>query len=187
MHNARPGLPPDRRRAFLADVGVGTVDQALLAVLPSRHAALRLFGLSQRALIVDEAHAYDAYMSQELETLIEFHAALGGSTIVLSATLPQDRRSALVAALCFGVEAGRGLFRSAPAWQIAGKRIDHRHFRRMEGHDEASIAQRRASSCRVAEEFIAGETLYGLVKAARHLAAVDHGDLGWQVRGRRPG
>jgi CRISPR/Cas system-associated endonuclease/helicase Cas3 len=81
-------------------------DQALLAVLPSRHAALRLFGLSQRALIVDEAHAYDAYMSQELETLIEFHAALGGSTIVLSATLPQDRRSALVAALCFGVEKG---------------------------------------------------------------------------------
>jgi CRISPR-associated endonuclease/helicase Cas3 len=88
----------DRRRAFLADVGVGTVDQALLGVLPSRHAALRLFGLAQRVLIVDEAHAYDAYMSRELETLVAFHAALGGSTIVLSATLPQNRRSALVAA-----------------------------------------------------------------------------------------
>jgi CRISPR-associated endonuclease/helicase Cas3 len=56
----------DRRRAFLADVGFGTIDQALLGVLPSRHAALRLFRLSQRVLIVDEAHAYDAYMSQEL-------------------------------------------------------------------------------------------------------------------------
>ena len=88
----------DRRRAFLADVGVGTVDQALLAVLPSRHAALRLFGLAQRVLIVDEAHAYDAYMSRELETLVAFHAALGGSTIVLSATLPQNRRTAVVAA-----------------------------------------------------------------------------------------
>ncbi len=88
----------DRRRAFLADIGVGTVDQALLSVLPSRHAALRLLGLSQRVLIVDEAHAYDAYMSQELETLIAFHAALGGSTIVLSATLPRDRRNALVTA-----------------------------------------------------------------------------------------
>ena len=88
----------DRRRAFLADVGVGTIDQALLGVLPSRHAALRLFGLAQRVLIVDEAHAYDAYMSRELETLVAFHAGLGGSTIVLSATLPQDRRTALVAA-----------------------------------------------------------------------------------------
>lgn len=88
----------DRRRAFLADVGIGTVDQALLGVLPSRHAALRLFGLAQRVLIVDEAHAYDAYMSRELETLLAFHAALGGSAIVLSATLPTDRRVALVAA-----------------------------------------------------------------------------------------
>jgi CRISPR-associated endonuclease/helicase Cas3 len=88
----------DRRRAFLADLGVGTVDQALLGVLPSRHAALRLFGLAQRVLIVDEVHAYDAYMSRELETLVAFHAALGGSTIMLSATLPQDRRTALVAA-----------------------------------------------------------------------------------------
>ena len=88
----------DRRRAFLADVGVGTVDQALLAVLPARHAALRLLGLSQRVLIVDEAHAYDAYMLRELETLVAFHAGLGGSAIVLSATLPQARRAALVAA-----------------------------------------------------------------------------------------
>jgi CRISPR-associated endonuclease/helicase Cas3 len=96
----------DRRRAFLADVGVGTVDQALLGVLPSRHAALRLFGLSQRVLIVDEAHAYDAYMSQELETLVAFHAALGGSTIVLSATLPRGRRNALVAAFHKGAGGG---------------------------------------------------------------------------------
>lgn len=88
----------DRRRAFLADVGVGTVDQALLGVLPSRHAALRLFGLAQHVLIVDEAHAYDAYMSRELETLVSFHAALGGSSIVLSATLPKDKRAALVSA-----------------------------------------------------------------------------------------
>jgi hypothetical protein len=29
---------------------------------------------------VDEAHAYNAYISHELERLIEFHIALGGST-----------------------------------------------------------------------------------------------------------
>ena len=88
----------DRGRAFLADVGAGTVDQALLGVPPSRHAALLLFGLAQRALINDEVHAHDAYMSRELETVVAFQTALGGGSIVLSATLPQDRRAALVAA-----------------------------------------------------------------------------------------
>ena len=70
----------DRRRAFLADVGVGTVDQALLSVLPSRHQSLRLLGLMRRVLILDEVHAYDAYMQREMERLLEFQAALGGST-----------------------------------------------------------------------------------------------------------
>lgn len=88
----------DRRRAFLADVGVGTIDQALLAVLPSRHAPLRQWGLAQRVLIVDEAHAYDAYMTRELETLLAFHAGLGGSAIILSATLSQASRAQLVRA-----------------------------------------------------------------------------------------
>jgi CRISPR-associated endonuclease/helicase Cas3 len=90
-------ISDDRRAAFLAQVGVGTVDQALLAVLPSKHQSLRLFGLAQRVLIIDEAHAYDAYMSQELETLLRFHRALGGSAIVLSATLPADTRRRLLA------------------------------------------------------------------------------------------
>ncbi len=89
-------IADDRRRAFLADVGVGTIDQALLAVLPSRHQSLRLLGLSSKVLIVDEVHAYDAYMSQELATLIEFQAALGGSTILLSATLSQTERRGLL-------------------------------------------------------------------------------------------
>lgn len=47
----------DRRRAFLADVGTGTVDQALLSVLPSRHQSLRLLGLMRRVLILDEVHS----------------------------------------------------------------------------------------------------------------------------------
>lgn len=42
--------------------------------------------------MIDEAHAYDAYMSRELEALMEFHAALGGSVIMLSATLPTGKR-----------------------------------------------------------------------------------------------
>lgn len=86
----------DRRRSFLAACGAGTIDQAVLAVLPSRHAPLRLFGLSQRVLIIDEAHAYDEYVTEELRRLIEFQTKQGGSTIVLSATLPLQTRNALV-------------------------------------------------------------------------------------------
>ena len=92
----------DRRRAFLADVGVGTIDQALLSVLPSRHAPLRQWGLAQRVLIIDEAHAYDAYMMRELETLLAFQAAFGGSAVILSATLSQNIRGRLVAAFLEG-------------------------------------------------------------------------------------
>jgi CRISPR-associated endonuclease/helicase Cas3 len=98
-------LAQDRRRALLAQVGVGTLDQALLAVLPVRHAALRLQGLAGKVLIIDEVHAFDAYMRREILTLLEFHAALGGSVVLLSATLPGAIRQSLVDAFRKGLGA----------------------------------------------------------------------------------
>ncbi len=98
-------IADDRRKAFLAHVGVGTIDQAFLGALPTKHQALRLWGLADKVLIVDEAHAYDAYMGRELERLLEFHAALGGSAIILSATLPAAQREALTKAFAKGVGA----------------------------------------------------------------------------------
>lgn len=89
-------LADDRRKALLADVGVGTIDQAVLAILPVRFQALRLFGLARKVLILDEVHAYDAFVSQELERLIEWQAALGGSCVLLSATLPVAVRQRLI-------------------------------------------------------------------------------------------
>ena len=96
-------IADDRRRAFLADVGAGTIDQALLSVLPSRHQSLRLLGLMRRVLILDEVHAYDAYMQREMERLLEFQAGLGGSAILLSATLPLSIRNRLTAAFAKGL------------------------------------------------------------------------------------
>jgi CRISPR-associated endonuclease/helicase Cas3 len=88
-------LADDRRASLLADVGVGTVDQALLGVLPSRFATLRLFALAEKVLVLDEVHAFDAYMSTELKQLLRFHAALGGSAVLLSATLSEPERREL--------------------------------------------------------------------------------------------
>jgi CRISPR-associated endonuclease/helicase Cas3 len=100
-------LADDRRASMLADVGAGTIDQALLAVLSTKFNTIRLFGLSDKVLVVDEAHAYDHYMGVELEELLRFHAALGGHAIVLSATLPRARREQLVGAWKDGVRGGQ--------------------------------------------------------------------------------
>lgn len=96
-------LASDRRLTFFSDVGVGTIDQALLGVMPSRFNVLRLIGLSQSVLIVDEAHSYDAYTGGLLDHLVTFQAALGGSTIVLSATLATARRQKLADAFAAGL------------------------------------------------------------------------------------
>ena len=81
-------LADNRKKALLAEVGVGTVDQALLGVLPTRHQSLRLLGLADKVLLVDEVHAYAPYMLTLLTALLEMHARQGGSAILLFASLP---------------------------------------------------------------------------------------------------
>jgi CRISPR-associated endonuclease/helicase Cas3 len=93
----------NRKKALLADVGVGTIDQALIGVLPARHQALRLLGLSRKILIVDEVHAYDQYTGHLLEVLVEAHARGGGSVILLSATIPLKKRTNLINAFRNGL------------------------------------------------------------------------------------
>ncbi|NOZ77777.1 MAG: CRISPR-associated helicase Cas3' [Acidobacteria bacterium] len=95
-------LADSRKKALLAQVGVGTIDQALLAALNVRHQSLRALGLLGKVLIVDEVHACDAYMNRLLEQLLELHAAQGGSAILLSATLPLMTREKLVRAFTQG-------------------------------------------------------------------------------------
>jgi CRISPR-associated endonuclease/helicase Cas3 len=112
-------LANDRRRAMLADVGSGTIDQALLGVLPSKFNAVRLFGLAGKALVIDEAHAYDSYMSVELAGLLRFHALLGGCAIVLSATLPKERREAIATAWIEGLNGGARRYGTALEVQSA--------------------------------------------------------------------
>lgn len=91
-------LADSRKKALLAEVGVGTIDQALMAILPFRHQSMRLYGLARKVLIIDEVHAYDNYMQTLLSQLLAYHARQGGSAILLTATLPGAMRSALMAA-----------------------------------------------------------------------------------------
>lgn len=101
-------LADNRKKALLAEVGVGTVDQALLAILPARHQSLRLLGLSGKVLLIDEVHAYDSYMMTLLKALLTAHARQGGSAILLSATLPLNLRDQLLAAYQYGLGIAEG-------------------------------------------------------------------------------
>ncbi len=91
-------LANSRKRVFLGQIGVCTVDQVLLSVLPVRHKFVRGFGLNKAVLIVDEVHAYDAYMHGLLSEVLRHQRATGGSVILLSATLPAGVRAKLLGA-----------------------------------------------------------------------------------------
>lgn len=85
-----------RKRSLLGQLGVGTVDQAMQAAIQVRHHFVRAFGLATSVVVIDEVHAYDAYMEVILERLVEWLGALGAPVILLSATLPAHRRQVLV-------------------------------------------------------------------------------------------
>ena len=83
----------NKKRALLSEYGVGTIDQALLPILPVRHNFVRLWGLANRVVVFDEIHAYDAYTGTLLVHLLRWLLALGSSVVLLSATLsPSIRR-----------------------------------------------------------------------------------------------
>lgn len=87
-----------KKQALLSPHGVGTVDQGLLSVLNVSHQFVRLWGLTNRTVIIDEIHAYELYTSTLIERFIMWLRALGSSVILLSATLPSKVRTRLIAA-----------------------------------------------------------------------------------------
>jgi CRISPR-associated endonuclease/helicase Cas3 len=75
------------KRYLAAAVAVGTVDQAMLAVLQVKHAHLRAAALSRSLLVVDEVHSSDRYMSEVQMHLLRTHIGRGGYAMLMSATL----------------------------------------------------------------------------------------------------
>ncbi|QTH59639.1 CRISPR-associated helicase Cas3' [Corynebacterium hindlerae] len=87
-----------RYKGILADFVVGTIDQVLMISLQARFSMLRHIGFAGKIVIIDEVHAYDAYMSQYLYRTLQWLANYGVSVILMSATLPSEQRKALAAA-----------------------------------------------------------------------------------------
>ncbi|MEV8391816.1 MULTISPECIES: CRISPR-associated endonuclease Cas3'' [unclassified Streptomyces] len=112
-----------RGRGLLAPIAVGTIDQALLGVLPLKRNALRHLGLSGKTVIIDEAHAYDAFTHALLLRLLTWLGAMRVPVVVLSATLTGRTASGLVEAYLDGTGRRPGTYGlpapTYPGWLYA--------------------------------------------------------------------
>ncbi len=93
-----------RKRGILAPFAVGTIDQALMAVMNVRHGFVRAFGLAGKVVILDEVHSYDAYTGLLLDELVSTLRRLHCTVIILSATLTRERRQSFLERPVHGLE-----------------------------------------------------------------------------------
>ena len=92
------------KRGLISPFAVGTIDQVMMAAMRVKYGCLRLAGLAQKVLIIDELHSYDAYMSSIIEKLLSWCRVLHIPVVMLSATLPAGSKEKF--AQCYAYEEG---------------------------------------------------------------------------------
>ena len=116
------------KQGLLADFVIGTVDQLLLAALQQKHVMLRHLGLAGKVVVIDECHAYDAYMNCYLDRALTWLGRYKVPVILLSATLPAKRRIELVRAYLNGRTAPDGLWQTCRGYPLLtwtdGKQVE---------------------------------------------------------------
>lgn len=111
------------RRALLSPYAVGTVDQVMLSVTKVRYGVLRLLGMANKVLVIDEIHSYDVYMSEFIVLLLKWCKALEIPVVMLSATLPPEMKKKLLAP--FGESDTSKVYPAITAVTETGNRIVH--------------------------------------------------------------
>lgn len=117
----------NKKRALLSEYGVGTVDQALLPILPVRHNFVRLWGLANRVVVFDEIHAYDAYTGTLLIHLLRWLLALGSSVVLLSATLSPSIRHKIATVITNTLPEQEAEYPRLSVFQH-GQKVRQKHF-----------------------------------------------------------
>lgn len=93
-----------KTRALLGSLCVCTVDQVLIGAVGAKHSFVRQFATSKNILVIDEVHSYGAYTDAIIDDVLKLQRDSGGSAILLSATLTEERRRELASSWSGGVE-----------------------------------------------------------------------------------
>lgn len=163
-------LAESRKRVFLGQIGVCTIDQALISVLPVKHRFVRGFGLGRSVLIVDEVHAYDAYMYGLLEEVLRQQRLAGASAILLSATLPAGQKLQLCNAWQSGEEGSNDTV--APYPLISWTGAHEAHSLALEDDEQPEPIEVRTECLRLDDLKPDEELLLRIIKAAEGGAQV---------------
>ena len=92
------------KKGLLSSFVVCTIDQVLMTALQARYVMLRHLGLASKVIIIDEVHAYDAYMNQYLSSALYWLGQMNAPVILMSATLPADIRTHLMVRYAEGLK-----------------------------------------------------------------------------------
>ncbi|MDF7639260.1 CRISPR-associated helicase Cas3' [Lactobacillus sp. ESL0791] len=107
------------KKSILTKFTIGTIDNLLSMALKQKHLFLKHIGLSGKVVIIDEVHAYDAYMSQYLYKAIKWLGAYHVPIVILSATLPKEKRESLIKAYLkgkYGIKY-KNIFKAPTNWE----------------------------------------------------------------------
>ncbi|EOS60749.1 CRISPR-associated helicase cas3 [Firmicutes bacterium M10-2] len=88
--------------ALLPNFVVSTVDQFLMSALKYKGLFFRHIGMMGKVIIIDEVHAYDYYMDTYLKRALNWAGLYGIPVILLSATLPSEKRNSFIEAYLLG-------------------------------------------------------------------------------------
>lgn len=130
--NDKKTLPPDTalarhnwlcgtKKGLLSSFVVCTIDQVLMTALQARYVMLRHLGLASKVIIIDEVHAYDAYMNQYLSSALYWLGQMNAPVILMSATLPADIRTHLMVRYAEGLKVRTDSSSSQPKQKLSAK------------------------------------------------------------------
>lgn len=99
-----------KRQRVLNSYVVSTIDTFLMMSLKMKYAYWRHLGLASKILILDEIHSSDVYMDVYLMRSIEWAGYYETPVLILTATLSEEKRTAILEAYNRGKEEGLKLW-----------------------------------------------------------------------------